>query len=71
MKAGYAWDGRDTRTDDPVPPASSLALVPRAETDATRDQDVVGGIARFSLGSSEQRIDLDCAGGIVRFDFGS
>lgn len=71
MEAGYAWERNDTTTENAVTRALSLAVVARPEVGATPEPDVVGGIARFGLSSSKQRIDIDSAGGIVRFDFGS
>lgn len=71
MEAGYVWDGKDGRTETAVTRAPSLTVVARAELDASPDQGLVGGIARFALSPSKQRSVIDCAGGILRFDFGS
>lgn len=70
MEAGYVWDGKDGRTENAVTRAPSLTVV-APELDASPDQGLVGGIARFALSPSKQRSVIDRAGGILRFDFGS
>jgi hypothetical protein len=71
MAAGYIWDSPGARTERAVEKEGSLTVVVLLEVEASPNQDLAGGIIRFGLGSSTERLDADSAGGIVRFGFGS